>query len=154
LAYGEVGDSVSVLAGQVGDGEKLAGGHDAVGNADPHHEALQGAAHATLAPGDAGAVALRINAPPAKIRSDPFRRDGIESFAGEAANLVKALPRVLGPLQALDSLRCSFLCRHFWDCRCHIESGKIKNPPPDWSGGGVMSAGVKKFLGQQPPRAS
>ena len=84
LTYGEVGDSVGVAASEVGDGTQLMRGHHAVGNADAHHEALQRTANSTLAAGYACTVSLGVNAPPAEISPDPFRRDGIESLAGEA----------------------------------------------------------------------
>ena len=117
LADGEVGDSVGVTAGEVGDRPQLVRSHHAVGNADAHHEALQRAAHAALAAGDARAVALGVNAPPAEVGADPFGGNGIEAFAGEAADFVQAFPRILCALQALDSLCRSFLlglscCRH------------------------------------------
>src|SRR5580700_7492732 len=76
LANAEVGDSVGVLAGEIGDGAQLAGSHHAVGNADAHHETLQCAANSALTAGYAGAVTLGIYAPPAEIGADPFGWDG------------------------------------------------------------------------------
>src|SRR5436305_11240332 len=63
LANSEVGDSVGVLAGEVGDGAELPRGHHAVGNADANHEALQRFADSACSPGYASAVALGVNAP-------------------------------------------------------------------------------------------
>ena len=82
----------------------------AVGNADAHHEALQGAAFAALAAGYARTVALGVNAPPAEIGADPFGRDGVESIASEAPDFFQALPWIHGALQAFDPLRCRFFC--------------------------------------------
>src|SRR5437763_1057474 len=104
LTDGEIGNSVGVLAGKVGDSAQLAGSHHAVGNADAHHESLEGAAYSTLAPGNACTVTLGINAPPTKIGPDPIRRDRLESFASKAADLLQTLPWIHLPLQALGLL--------------------------------------------------
>ena len=117
LTDGEIGDSICVLARQSGDGSQLVRIHLSVGDADANHEALEGASFAVFAAGDAGAVSLRVNAPPPEICSDPFRRDRIETFAGKAANLIEALPRIEGAFEALRSLGLSFFrCRIR---RCH-----------------------------------
>src|SRR5579872_280248 len=106
LAYGEIGDSVGVLASEVGDDAELRRGQDAVGNSDAHHEALQRLPYSAGSASYACAVALGVNAPPAEIGTDPFGRDRLKSLAGEAPNFVEAVPGVGRALQALDSLRC------------------------------------------------
>ena len=132
LTDGEVGDSVGVKAGEVGDGSKLAGGHDAIGNSDSHHEALERAAFAALPAGYTGAVALRVNAPPAEIGANPFGRDGTETLARETANFVQALPGVLGALETLDALRF-----RFFSCGRHRKFAIKQKPTASWSGGGL-----------------
>ena len=64
--------------------------------------------------GYARAVSLGVNAPPAEIGADPFRRDGVESLAGKAADFLQAFPWILRALQALDAL-----CFGFFRCDCH-----------------------------------
>src|SRR4029077_9819655 len=104
LTNGEIADSVCVKTGNLCDLAQLEGGHLAVGNPDADHEALQGAPFAVLAASDAGSIALRINAPPAEVGSDPFGRDRVEALASEAADLLQAFPRIERALQALHSL--------------------------------------------------
>ena len=106
---------------------KLVGMKQAVGNADAHHEERQRLAFAVLPADHAGAVALRVNAPPAEISAQPLGSDGIEAFAGELADVVEAFPRILLALQALDPLACSL---RFCNCVCHKSFGPQKNPPP------------------------
>ena len=110
----QVGGSAGVFLGDVGDGSKLVGMQQAVGNADAHHEEGQRLPFSVLAADHADAVALGVHAPPAEICSQPFGRDGIEAFAGKLADVVKAFPRILLPLQALDPLRL-----RFFNCVCH-----------------------------------
>src|ERR1700739_4574381 len=98
---------------EVGDGAQLAGSDEAVGNPDAHHESLQRPALSVLAAGDSCPVTLCVDAPPAEVSADPFRRDGTESFAGKAADLLQTVPRIAGTLQTLDSLRFRFLRRRF-----------------------------------------
>ena len=114
LADGDVGNSVGVAAGEFGDGAQLAGAEQAVGDSNSHHEALQRPAFSALAAGYARSVTLGVDAPPAKVGAEPFRRNGAEPFAGEAPNFLQAFPRILGAFQALDSL-CLGFCR----CVCH-----------------------------------
>ena len=129
LADGEIGDSVGVAASEIGDGVQLAGGDEAVGNANAHHEALQCLPYSAGAAGYAGSIALRVDAPPAEIGSDPFRGDGIESLPREAPDFIESFPGIGGALEAFNSLS-----RGFFGCVCHIFqveiSDKIKNPPP------------------------
>src|SRR5580698_5867814 len=113
LADGQIGDAIGVAAGEVSDGAELPRSHHAVGDADANHETLQRLPYSALAAGYARAVTLGINAPPAEISSDPFGRDRLKSLASEAPDFIQAVPRIGGPLEALDSLRCSFFCQ---DC--------------------------------------
>ena len=117
LTDSEIGDSIGVATGEVGNRSQLNGSHHPVRDADAHHETLEGAADSTLSSGYTGSVALGIHAPPAEVSADPFGRNGSESFARKAADLFQTLPRVLRALEAFDSLRrglfCSCLgCRH------------------------------------------
>ena len=114
LPHSEVGASTGIFLGDVGNGSQLVRVKQAIGNADPHHEERQRLAFAVLAADHSGAVPLRVHAPPAEICAQPFRRDGIEAFAGELADVVEAFPGILLPLQPLDPLRFRF-CR----CICH-----------------------------------
>ena len=84
-------------------------------------------AFTAFAPDHAGSVALRVDAPPAEVRAQPFRRDGVKPVARETANLIEAFPGILLPLQTLDSLRFRFLVSF---------SHKKKNPSPAFSGDG------------------
>ena len=104
LAHRQVGGPAGVFLGDVGDGPKLVRLQQAVGNANAHHEERQRLPFSVFAADYADAVALGVHAPPAEICAQPFRRDGIEAFAGELADVVKAFPRILLPLKALDPL--------------------------------------------------
>src|ERR1051326_9519444 len=117
LTNREVGNSVGVAAREGGDGAQLMRSHHAVRNPDAHHEPLQSAAFPALPTRYARAVALGVNAPPAEISADPFRRDRVESFAGKAADLVQSFPRIFRPLEALGTL-----CLGFFGCRCRHRS--------------------------------
>ena len=121
LANGKVGNSIGVLASEVGNGPQLLGTHHAVGNADAHHEALQRPAFAALPAGHSRSIALGIHAPPAEISPDPFGRDGVKSLAGKAPDFFQPLPRIHRPLQALRFLRFGL-----FRCVCHktLKSGK------------------------------
>ena len=148
LANREIGNSVGVAASEIGDGAKLRRSHHPVRDSEAHHESLNGLALAILAARDASAVALRVNAPPAEVRPNPFRRNRAKTFAGEAANLLKPLPGIFGTLQPLHPLRLGFfhrLCRRI----CHrffpgSFSGN-KKPTARITGGGCMSAVLRNF---------
>ena len=86
---------------------------------------------AVLSADHANAVALGVHAPPAEIGPQPLGRDGVEALAGEPADVVKAFPRVLLPLQPFDPLRFGFC-----NCICHKRFGPQKNPPPVGCTGG------------------
>ena len=137
LAHCDVGDSVSVAAGELGNGPQLFRTEQTVGDPDSHHEALQRPAFSALAAGNARPIALRIHAPPAKIGPQPLRWNGPEPLTGEAPDFFQAFPWILGAFETLDSL-----CLGFLRCVCHrlfrprlicpcLCSPQIKNPPPD-----------------------
>src|SRR3954464_11366883 len=141
LANGEIADTVGIAAGEVRDHAQLLRAHDSVRNPDAHHEALQGAADASLSSGDSSAIALRVDAPPAEICADPLGRNGRESFASEAADLGQPPPWVLRALETFDALRCSLFPRiRLRACRHVVRllpdfSGK-KKPTARCAGGG------------------
>ena len=112
LANGDVGNSVSVAAGEFGNGAQLFGTQQAVGDPDSHHEALQRPAFPALTAGYARPIALGVHAPPAKIGPNPLRRNGVESLAREASDFFQTFPWVLGAFEALDPL-----CFGFFRCR-------------------------------------
>src|SRR6266403_1712939 len=106
LADGDIGNSVSIAAGEVGNGSQLIRTQQTVGNPDSNHEALQRAAFPALTAGYARPITLRVHTPPAKIGPNPLLRNGIETLAREASNLLQTLPWVLGAFEALDLLSC------------------------------------------------
>ena len=56
-------------------------------------------------------IALRVNSPRSKISPEPFRRHGRVSLPRESANLVNAVPGILGSFEPFDPLRFGFLDR-------------------------------------------
>src|ERR1700730_8219062 len=102
-----------------------------IGNTDSHHEVGQSLAFAVLAPDHAGAIPLGVHAPPAEICAQPLGRDGAKTLAGKSPDFIEAFPRILLPLQSLDSLR-SRLCPRI----CHRSFDQKKPPPADRTGGG------------------
>src|SRR5208282_775493 len=114
LPYGDVGNSMSVAAGEVGNGSELFGTQQTVGNPDSHHEALQSPAFPTLSAGYARPIALRVHAPPAKVGPNPLWRNGLKPFTREAPYLLQTVPWILAALKALDPLCLGFCC-----CVCH-----------------------------------
>ena len=75
LPHREIGDAAGVAAGEVGDGSQLVRSQQAVGNANSHHEERQRQSLAVLAANHSHAVALRVDAPPAEVGSNPLRRN-------------------------------------------------------------------------------
>ena len=94
LAGGDVGEVAGVVDGEMAEGAELGGGEDAVGDGDTHHEVVGGEAFAAFAAGDAGSVALGVDAPPLEVETGPLGEDG---FA------------VLFELEALGALGFGFL---------------------------------------------
>ena len=109
LTHGDVGDAAAMPLGEVGDRSELGRLDDAVGNPDADHEVPDGLALAALAADRAGAVALGVDAPPAKVRSEPLGRDRVPALAGEALDLGVSLPGIQLPLEPLHALRLRFL---------------------------------------------
>src|SRR5208283_766875 len=90
LAHGQIGGATGIAAGEIGDGAELIGAQKAVGNSNAEHEERQGTPYAALATHDAGAVALRVNSPPAEVGSD--HSAGIESKPSRAKRRISARP--------------------------------------------------------------
>jgi len=109
LAGGDVGEVAGVIDGEMAEGAELGGGEDAVGDGDTHHEVVGGEAFAAFAAGDAGSVALGVDAPPLEVEAGPLGEDGFAAFGGEAADVVPGLPGVLFELEALGALGFCFL---------------------------------------------
>src|SRR2546427_1090067 len=91
----------------------------AVGDPDPHHEVADGLALAVLASDRADAVALRVDPPPAEVRSEPLGRHRVPAFAREAEDVFVGLPRILLTLEPLYSLRLG-LFHDFAHCRLRV----------------------------------
>src|SRR6202035_4168822 len=75
LAYGQVGNTETVFIREVRNRPELVRVKQTIRDANPHHEKRHGFPFTTVAATHAGAVALRIDAPPAEIRAKPFWRD-------------------------------------------------------------------------------
>src|SRR5262249_21396020 len=132
LADGDIGRAAGVSSGQIRDGSELARSQEPIRQANAQHKVGHGFALTALATGYAGSIALSVNTPPAEIRSDPGCGHGREPLAGELADLVEALPRVLFPLEPLRLLRLGFLydfcrCTHDFDPRSFL-SQKSERP--------------------------
>src|SRR5260370_24158018 len=125
LPHRDVRNTARVALGEVGDGAATAAEQEAVGNSDAHHKERRRLAFAILAADHADAVALRVDAPRAKIRAEPFRRNGSVTLPCERADLIEMLPGILLAFQPLHALRFGFL--HF----AHVCSELTRlNPPP------------------------
>src|ERR1700675_2620417 len=108
LGHSDIRDAAAMFFGKVRDGAHLFAGHQAVGNADAHHEKWHGLAFAIFTANYADAVALGIYAPGTKIRAHPFGWNGIKSGAREPLNLVEMVPGIFGTLETLDALSLGF----------------------------------------------
>ncbi len=158
LADGDIGNSVSMAAGEFGNGAQLVGAQQTVGDPDSHHEALQCPAFPALTAGYARPVTLGVHTPPAKIGPNPFRWNGVKPLAREASDFLQTLPWVLGALEAFDSLRFGFL-----RCVCHKILARLlvpncfvpenKKPTAGFVWRWVISAGFKNPLVRHPPCA-
>src|SRR5260370_29790882 len=98
LPNGDVGNSSRKTAGKVRDGSELLRGEQAIGDPDTNHEEGHRLAFAAFAPDHAGSVALRLNTPPAEVRAQPFRWNGVKPGARETANFIESFPGILFPL--------------------------------------------------------
>jgi len=109
LANGDVGDSVAMFGGEIGDFVDLRRGEEAVGDADANHEVRHGLPFAACATHDALAVALGIDAPGTEVGGEPFGRNGRVAIASEGTKFVEVIPGVLGAFEALGALGFGFL---------------------------------------------
>jgi hypothetical protein len=107
-----VGEVVCVLPRQAADDAKLAGGENAVGDADAHHEVIGSQAFAAFAAGDAHAVTLGVDAPPFEISGSPLGNHARAALAGKGAHLVERLPRLLLALEAFRTLGLGLFFRN------------------------------------------
>ena len=103
LAGGDVGVVAGKLLGDAADDAKLVAGEQAIGDGDAHHKKLGGFAFAALAAGEAEAVALRIDAPPAEVES-PLLGNRVAAIDRKLADLVKGFPWIFGELEAFGLL--------------------------------------------------
>ena len=110
LADGEIGERVAVTLRNLRDGAQLIGAQQAVGQGNAHHEILSCFAFSARATDGAGAVTLRVNAPPLEIEIGPFGKDSGAALAREFLDFVEVLPGILRAFQALDLLSLRF----FW----------------------------------------
>ncbi len=116
LADGDIGYTVAVMGGEIGDGADLLAGEQAIGNANADHEERDGEAFASFAAGDTLAVALGVDAPRTEIGAEPFGRNGGMALASEIADFVEMEPGIFFALEAFDALGFGFFdrdLRHF-----------------------------------------
>src|ERR1035438_10166293 len=104
LANCNVGQTARMLPRDSTNGAQLAGGEDAIGDGNTHHEVVGDQAFTALAADGTHAVALRVNAPPLEVEGGPFGNHTRPAGAREGANLVKGRPGILLLLQPLGSL--------------------------------------------------
>jgi hypothetical protein len=154
LPYRDVGNPVSVAMGKVGNRSQLFRTQQTVGDPDSHHETLQRRPFPALAAGNASPIALGVDAPPAKVGSNPLRRNRSETFARKAPDFVQAFPRVL------ERLRRSTLCALVSFAvfvislfRPRLPFAENKKPTARSIWRWVFIAATQKTLSWQPPRA-
>src|SRR5467141_2515316 len=97
LPDGEVCHAPAILLRQPRNRSQLVRVEQAIRDSYSEHETGQRLALAALAGDYACAVSLGVDAPPAEIRAQPFRRNRLESLAGKAAYFVEGLPGILLP---------------------------------------------------------
>src|SRR6202022_3770039 len=97
LPDGEVCHAPAILLRQLRNGSQLGRVEQAIRDSYSEHEIGQRLALAALAGNYACSVSLGVDAPPAKICAQPFRRNRLESLAGKAAYFVEGLPGILLP---------------------------------------------------------
>src|SRR5579864_7411261 len=99
---------------------------------------------ATLAANRAAAITLCLHTPRRKVSAQPLGRDRVESLAGELADFIEVLPRVLLAFEALHTLRFRFC--YGW---CHDsptkspEKQKAHPPSGGWALIGTLGAYVR-----------
>src|ERR1051325_7387839 len=109
LAGSDIRQAAAVLLGERRYFADLIAAQQAVGDANAHHEILRRLPFSVFAADDAQAVTLRVNSPGAKIRTEPFGRNGSMPLARKFTDFVEVIPRELFALQPLDLLRLGFL---------------------------------------------
>ena len=117
LADRDVRHPARVALRDVGDRRELPRGQEPIGDPDAKHEVGHGLAFAALAADGTHAVTLRVDAPPAKIRVQPFGGNRIPALAPEPLDLGLGGPRVDCRLEALGPL-----CLRFLSCLRHLRS--------------------------------
>src|SRR5947209_9791010 len=108
LANSDVGDTARISLREIGEGAQLMRSKKAVGKADSHHEIRSGFTFPAAAAQRSCAIALGVDSPPAEVGFYPRFRDGRVSLTGEVAYFLKALPRILFPLQPFSALCLGF----------------------------------------------
>src|SRR5258708_3726502 len=99
-----MGDAARVFFREIGKSAQLLRADNSIGEADSHHKIREGLAFAPGPADCAGAVALRIDSPPAEIGLDPFIGNRAVTVARKVAYLFQALPGVLDRLKPLRPL--------------------------------------------------
>src|SRR5580658_2455739 len=123
LPHRNVRHAARVPLGNIRDTPQLLTPQNSIRDPDAHHKKRRRLPFAVRAADHSLPVALRVNSPRAKIRPQPFRRNRSMPLPRKFANLVNALPRILGSLESLDTLCFGFLVL------AHKKMSPIKNGP-------------------------
>src|SRR2546422_3884550 len=97
-------DPPRVALGEPGDRAELVGLQLTVRDPDADHEVACRLSLTALAADRADAVALGVDTPPAKVRSEPLRGNRVPALAREALDFGVRLPGVQLALEPLDTL--------------------------------------------------
>src|ERR1700733_11060585 len=137
LPHRNVRHAARVPLGNFGHRSHLLTPQNSIRNADPHHKKRRRLPFTVRAADHSLPVALRVNSPRAEICPQPFRRNRSMPLPRKFANLIDALPRILGSLPPLHPL-----CLGHLDALAHKKTPltrkcpiKTKNPPTSVSGG-------------------
>src|SRR5260221_14442496 len=135
LPHGDIRNAASVALSEVGERARLMTAQEAVGNSDANSDDRVRLAFAIVPADHAGAVALRVDAPGTKIRTQPFRWNRSVTLPRKPPDLIEMLPGILLPFQSLDALRFAFL--DFAHLPPWNSAQKTKNPrsPELWQRG-------------------
>src|ERR1700690_2637431 len=130
LPHSNIRHAAPVLLRDISDRAQLFAAQNSVGYPDAHHKIRRRFPFAVCAADHSQPVALRVNPPGTKIGAQPFRRNRSMPAPRKFADLVNALPRILGSLEPFDALCLGFLLltHKKWPI-------KTKNPPTNVSGG-------------------
>src|SRR3984885_859942 len=130
LAHGNIRHAAPVPLRDIGDRAQLFAAQNPVGYPDAHHEIRRRLPFTIRAADHSLPVTLRVNSPGTKVGPQPFRRNRGMPMPRKFADLVNALPRILGSLEPFDALCPGFLLltHKKWPI-------KTKNPPTNVSGG-------------------